>query len=183
MESQLKHWGVKGMKWGVRRYQNKDGSLTELGEKRYGRDAREKGYDKEDSTGYYKTSGKKGKREDLKVDADRYVREDRERTRRVVNETEALTNKLKTANERAMRNKQKPKMDLSQMTDKEMRERINRELLERQYNDMFNPQKVNRGREHVNNILDTTGTVLGIVGTSIGIALAVKQLRRGEMPS
>lgn len=28
------HSGVKGMKWGVRRYQNKDGSLTRLGKKR-----------------------------------------------------------------------------------------------------------------------------------------------------
>lgn len=29
------HSGVKGMKWGVRRYQNKDGSLTPAGKKRY----------------------------------------------------------------------------------------------------------------------------------------------------
>ena len=31
----LYHWGIKGMKWGVRRYQNKDGSLTAAGRKRY----------------------------------------------------------------------------------------------------------------------------------------------------
>ena len=33
---QLQHHGVKGMKWGVRRYRNKDGSLTDAGKKRYG---------------------------------------------------------------------------------------------------------------------------------------------------
>lgn len=29
----LMHYGIKGMKWGVRRYQNKDGSLTDAGKK------------------------------------------------------------------------------------------------------------------------------------------------------
>lgn len=35
----LAHHGVKGQRWGVRRYQNEDGSLTPLGEKRAQRDA------------------------------------------------------------------------------------------------------------------------------------------------
>ena len=35
---ELRHYGVKGMKWGVRRYQNKDGSLTAKGRNRYGLD-------------------------------------------------------------------------------------------------------------------------------------------------
>ena len=32
---EIYHHGVKGMKWGVRRYQNKDGSLMSAGKKRY----------------------------------------------------------------------------------------------------------------------------------------------------
>ena len=33
---ELKHHGIKGQRWGVRRYQNADGSLTPLGKKKYG---------------------------------------------------------------------------------------------------------------------------------------------------
>lgn len=33
--TELYHYGIKGQKWGVRRYQNSDGSLTTVGKKRY----------------------------------------------------------------------------------------------------------------------------------------------------
>ena len=32
---ELYHWGIKGQKWGIRRYQNEDGTLTEAGMRRY----------------------------------------------------------------------------------------------------------------------------------------------------
>ena len=34
-QNELTHHGIKGMKWGIRRFQNKDGSLTSAGRRRY----------------------------------------------------------------------------------------------------------------------------------------------------
>lgn len=56
---ELYHHGVKGQKWGVRRYRNEDGSLTELGKKREAK--REYRSDKRESRKYRRhlAAGKK----------------------------------------------------------------------------------------------------------------------------
>lgn len=161
---ELLHWGVKGMKWGVRRYQNKDGSLTPAGQKRYDRDKRE-------------NAGKKKGDKVGAADADRWVREDLSRSRKLADESNQMVGKLKNANDNAIRRRPKNKMDLSHMSDQEMRNEINRALLEKQYNDMFAPQNTSRGREYVSQVLETSGTVLAIGSSALGIALAIKELR------
>ncbi len=54
---ELHHHGIKGQKWGVRRFQNKDGSLTPAGEKRYGDDQEVKTNKSIDGTKVYSKHG------------------------------------------------------------------------------------------------------------------------------
>ena len=61
----LEHHGVKGMKWGVRRYQNEDGSLTSAGKKKYAL----KGYSED---AYNSNKTKIGKIYDRLTDAHKY---------------------------------------------------------------------------------------------------------------
>lgn len=161
--AELTHWGVKGMKWGVRRYQNSDGSLTPAGQKRYERDQRE-------------NSGKKKGNKVGQADPSRWVREDLERTRTLTNESKNMASNLKNMNDKSIRNTPKTKMDLSSMSDKELRDAINRAFLEKQYNDMFAPQSVSKGKERASKILETAGDVLAITGSALGIALSIKAL-------
>jgi hypothetical protein len=61
----LEHFGIKGQKWGIRKYQNPDGTLTEEGKKRYGSSASsiQKGLNKLDQS-----------KAEYARDADRYAK-------------------------------------------------------------------------------------------------------------
>ena len=163
---ELYHWGIKGMKWGVRRYQNKDGTLTEAGKRRMYREQ-------------FDMEGKGVKeRRGYVVDANRWVNEDLEGTKRLSEESTNLARNAKNLTDSVSRMSKKPKMDLSNMTDKEMRDQINRAMLERQYNDLFaEPTKAARGRENVSRALELGIGALGVTTSALGIALQIRQLK------
>lgn len=160
---ELYHFGTLGMRWGVRRYENPDGTLTEAGKRRYNREVESN-----------KHNRKKKTKEEMQ-DPNRWVREDRTNAKNLADAGSQFTRSALDL-ERNL-NIKKKRMDLSSMTDKEMRDRINREYLERQYDDLFNQQKVSRGREHVKEALAITGSSLGVVSSALGIALSIQALR------
>ncbi|MBR1703107.1 MAG: hypothetical protein IJ716_14365 [Lachnospiraceae bacterium] len=163
----LAHHGIIGQKWGVRRYQNADGTLTEAGKKRYDRDV---------TRNHQKSKKNRVDDEDLK-DPNRWVEEDLTRSKQILDSSKSLSNELSNLERNTRSKKDNPRMDLSKMTDAELREAINREMLERQYNSIFNAKEVSKGREYVQDTLAVAGSVLGVTSSALGIALAIRQLK------
>lgn len=96
-EISLNHHGVKGMKWGVRRYQKKDGSLTSAGKKRY------------------------------------------------------INSSPKKVTKPSSESKQEKKT-VKDLSDEELRKRITRLQLEKQYKDL-QPQKISAGKKFVDSVI------------------------------
>ena len=170
MKYHLRHTGVEGMKWGIRRYQNKDGSLTPEGKIRYAADIQ----------------NNLGKKKDNRIDTSnpdprRWVGEDISRSKKV---TDSATEISKTADSVlkgiAPTAKKGPRIDLSDMSDSELQAIIRREQLERQYDSMFNAVKepsVSKGRQYATNILKGTTAALTVTGSVLSIALAINELK------
>jgi hypothetical protein len=117
----LAHYGILGMKWGVRRFQNKDGTLTSSGKKRY----RER----------YKTDEP---HEDYK---------------------KAHTSK-----------------SIKSMSDAELRNRLNRLQMERQYSQLSS-SNVSKGREYVQKIIKAGTTVATVTTTALTLYNNVNKIK------
>ncbi len=182
----LVHEGIPKMKWGVRRYQNPDGTLTELGKQRL-REKRHAAMNK-DADKYDRTKiSQQEYDERVKAlnnklsDPDKWVREDIDSAKRMADfggkAIEAGKNIEKATRPEAPKVK---RLDLRNMSDQELRAQIDREVLERRYNELFNaqpPARISKGRQRVQTALEVGGAVLGVTSTALGVALAIKQLK------
>ena len=161
---ELVHYGVKGQKWGRRRYQNKDGSLTPEGRKRYGSEENfENQYPAEQKA--VLTGAKKA------VDGAKEIN----RVSREMNSehTRKLQKKADKAVEEAVRERAR------KMSDQELREAVNRLNMEENYTRMMqNRERIDIGESKASKFMDRTATALTVTSTALSIALAIKELNK-----
>ena len=120
---ELTHWGIKNMKWGIRRFQNKDGSLTPEGGKRYnGSD-----YQPRKSLGQKISDYKKASAKKKQLEKARAARAEKKRA-----EEEA-----KAKAEQRKKDVESGKIKAKDMTSEELRDRINRMNDEKRYKQLM----------------------------------------------
>ena len=204
-DGELYHYGIKGQKWGVRRYQNKDGSLTPAGKKRRSSsdEARNMSTDelrqkvrrlnneqryidltKSSSSSISKTADGIERVSRIGGDANRIYKSmngENNPYSKVANQgidamsRTARLTKKIDSNVRSKNDTAKALKKLETMSDADLAKEVDRLDLEQQYSRLSN-SKIRRGKTSVNEVLDIAGDIVGIGASAVTIAIGIKKL-------
>ena len=205
---ELYHDGIKGMKWGIRRYQNYDGTLTEEGRRRYNKnyddDRAEGSLPTKDKDGNYYYTNKKGEKTLYKTRSEQLSDTELTDLNRRVQQENKLASETSDAYEykgpkadQALRDASRMakdisdalpkgngkviKKDYSYLSDQELRDRINRLQLEDNYGRLSGDTKyIKSGSEKAREFLQTAGALLAITGSAVALANTISNIQESK---
>ena len=179
----LLHSGVKGMKWGQRLYQNKDGSLTALGKQRYGTKGN---YEKVQAA---KRAASPEKLKAAKARAKAQARTEAEIEKYKKKKEEAVNGK--STDEKSSKEKKtiisvskekqnatniiRDKRAVKKMSDAELDAALSRLQKEQKYKDMIDGENVKKGKEALSDALRNSGKQAITTVATAGFTYAGKQ--------
>lgn len=162
MENELYHYGVKGMKWGVRKARPKSGNSSKT--------------KKLQTSSNSKKSMASSVYSGTKTAVSKVVDKRKASKERKIAEEKAL--KAKQEAEAKAKAEAERKKNPKNLTDDELRERISRLELEKRYRDLnasVNPE-VHKGRDFVYDVLEKSGKNIATQATTYAMGKAVNKV-------
>lgn len=161
--NELYHYGILGMKWGVRRYQNEDGSYTEAGKRR-----RNSGSDVTTLTKYDPDKATRMLDSDI-----RNYNSTSSEIRQTISSAKDVSKATASLAKRGI-----PSTDTSSMTNQQLQDAINRARLEQQYDELYNTQRaeIQDGADIVGDILTISGGLLMTAASAASLMVSIKKL-------
>lgn len=182
MDNELMHYGVKGQKWGVRRYQRKDGTYTPAGMKRRAREAgdnaAQESWAKSKASPDARKLGSGRRAMNAASDARKQARYDSLRSDSAHNKqirADKKANKRSDWSDDAKTAHDIKQKNVKQMSNAELKKLNERTRLEQEYS-RLNPNTVQKGWKYVAAGAATLGTVAGLYNNSQTLIKAGKKI-------
>lgn len=166
-DDELYHWGIKGMRWGIRRYQNKDGSLTPAGLKRYNKELDKIKKEKAELDEKAKAAANKAKTKAKLDELDEMRKQNDAQKKALKGKTDSDDDKPEEETVEQKRERLLKSVDAKEiykgkdvLTDAEIQGRINRIDLEKRLSDRIVVEQTKTGLDRLQSAMDKTATTV-----------------------